>query len=178
MSSRDVWSRGGKEPLRDLLIGSLTSLLLLPEDERPAYFSSPWMSDFPLFDNQFRQYTALFPEHQNESQVWFTDYLEMLSRKRPVRIVTVKDHKVSERFAASSKFHRAGKPEVRFAPVEYHEKGILTPLFYIEGSMNITFSGVNVRSEKLVFQAADDAFSIEKLARAYLEFNRFWGSLK
>lgn len=178
MSNRDLWSRGGREPLRDLLVGSLTSLLLLPEDERPAYFSSPWMSDFPLFDNQFRQYSVLFPEQPDEAQVWFTGYLERLSLKRPVRIITVGEHKVSERFAGNPRFHRAGKLEVRFAPTEYHEKGILAPYFYIEGSMNITFSGVNVRSEKLAFHAADDSTGIEKVARAYLEFDRFWESLK
>ena len=178
MSSRDVWSRGGKDPLRDLLAGSLGALLLHPADERPAYFSSPWMSDFPLFDNQFRQYAALFPEQTDEPLVWFTSYLEALSRRRQVRIVTVKEHKVSEHFAGNPRFHRAGKLEVRFAPTEYHEKGILAPFFYIEGSMNITFSGVNVRNEKLVFNVADDATGIEKVALAYLEFDRFWGSLK
>lgn len=178
MSSRDLWSRGGRAPLRDLLVGSLASLLLHPEDERPAYFSSPWMSDFPLFDNQFRQYTALFPEQPDEPQVWFTGYLETLSHKRPVRIITVKEHKVSERFAANQRLHRAKNLEVRFAPTEYHEKGILVPFFYIEGSMNITFSGVNIRDEKLVFHAADDTTGVEKVARAHLEFDRFWESLQ
>src|SRR5687767_13159689 len=141
MSSRDVWSRGGREPLRDLLSGALASLLLHPGDDRPAYFSSPWMSDFPLFDNPFRQYAGLFPEEADEPQIWFTGYLETLSRKRPVRVITVREHKVSSRFTSHPRLRRARKLQVRFAPAEYHEKGILSPVFYFEGSMNITYSG-------------------------------------
>jgi hypothetical protein len=176
MSSRDVWSRGGREPLRDLLSGALASLLL-PGDERPAYFSSPWMSDFPLFDNPFRQFAGLFPEEADEPQVWFTGYLEALARRRPVRIITVRDHKVSIRFASHPRLRRGERLAVRFAPAEYHEKGMLAPTFYIEGSMNITYSGVNVRDEKVVFHTPDDAPGAEKIARAYLEFDRFWGGL-
>lgn len=177
MSSRDVWSRGGRDPLRDLLVGSLASLLLHPGDDRPTYFSSPWMSDFPLFENPYRQYAALFPEQSDEPQVWFATYLEALSRKRPVRVITVREHKVSARFAAQPRLRRTERLEIRFAPVEYHEKGILTPAFYIEGSMNITYSGVNVRDEKLVLHVPDDVAGREKVARAYLEFDRFWGGL-
>jgi hypothetical protein len=177
MSSRDVWSRGGREPLRDLLCGALASLLLLPSDERPAYFSSPWMSDFPLFDSPFRQFAGLFPEEADEPKVWFTGYLEALARRRPVRIITVRDHPVSIRFAAHPRLRRRESLDVRFAPAEYHEKGMLTPTFYIEGSMNITYSGVNVRDEKVVFHVPDDSPGTEKIARAYLEFDRFWGGL-
>ena len=163
--------------MRDLLAGALASLLLHPGDARPAYFSSPWMSDFPLFANPFRQFAGLFPEQADEPQVSFTGFLETLSRKRPVRIITVRDHKVSERFASHPRLSRHEKLQVRCAPTEYHEKGILTPTFYVEGSMNLTYSGLYVRDEKIVFHTAGDEIGVAKLALAYLEFDRFWGGL-
>lgn len=177
MASRDVWSRGGGDAFRDLLAGALASLLLHPADERPAYFSSPWMSDFPLFFNPYRQFAGLFPEQADEPQVTFTGFLETLSRKRPVRIITVRDHNVSERFASHPRLARHERLQVRFAPTEYHEKGILAPIFYVEGSMNLTFSGLNVNDEKIVFHSGGDDVGQAKLARAYMEFDRFWGGL-
>ena len=55
-----------------------------------------------------------------------------------------------------------------------HEKGILTPLFYIEGSMNITFSGVMLNDEKVIFHAGDDLPVRARIQNAYLEFERRW----
>lgn len=178
MSSRDLWSVNSKDSLRDLLADALAALLIHPEDERAVYFSSPWMSDFLLFENPFRQYDALFSEELQEPQIWFTMYLETLSRKRPVRIVTVKENQGSKKFVVNKRLKQTNRVEIRSAPPQYHEKGILTPFFYLEGSMNITFHGVNIRNEKIVFHVPDDPTGIEKIARAYIEFDRFWQSLQ
>ena len=43
--------------------------------------------------------------------------------------------------------------KVKFAKDDFHEKGILTNYFYIEGSMNITEHGVRVRGEKIVYHS-------------------------
>jgi hypothetical protein len=176
MSSRDLWSHGGSQALHDLLGSALATLLLHPGDDRPAYFSSPWVSDFPLFGNEFRQFTALFPERGDEPQVWFSAYLEALSRQRPVRVVSVR-YPVSVTFSGHSLFQGQNRVAFRFAPETYHEKGILTPLFYVEGSMNLTYSGVCIRDEKVTYHVPGDTVTTEKVAKAYLEFNRLWEQL-
>ena len=176
MPSRDVWSHGSGNALRDLLSSALASLLMTPAGAQPAYFSSPWMSDFPLFENQYADFVALFPELADERRIRFSEYLRQLSRRRPVRIIAVKNQS-SEYFAKSPAFPGTDGVQFRYAPETYHEKGVLTPAFYIEGSMNITYSGVYVRGEKITYHSGADPALRAKIGKAYLEFNRRWDQL-
>lgn len=176
MSSRDVWSTGSGRALRDLLQSALGSLLLARGDNRPIYFCSPWMSDFVLLENHYRQFTALVPEFADEPRVWLSHYLAAVARLQPVRIVTV-SNRTSDTFVAAPRIASSPNIEVRFAAEDYHEKGILSPLFYFEGSMNITYSGVYVRGEKITYHSAESDEGVRKLSKAYLEFDRHWRNL-
>jgi hypothetical protein len=176
-ANRDIWSHGSGTQIRDLLSSSLASLLLMPASPRPVYFSSPWISDFALLENHFRQFSALFPELDGRAEIRFSEYIEALARRAHLRLIATRND-TSENFLACSAICRATNLEWRFAPEEHHEKGILTPWFYIEGSMNITYSGVHVRGEKITYHVGADETGRQKIARAYLEFDRYWGLLK
>lgn len=175
-ASRDVWSHGSSQHLRELLASSLSTLLLL-EGDKHAYFSSPWVSDFVLFENHFGQFSALFPGFSDQAEIRFSDYLVCLAKKLPVRIITT-NSEVSFGFRNQLELRHASRIQVRTAPDEYHEKGILAPSFYIEGSMNITYSGVYVRGEKVTYHAACNQQGASKISAAYLEYDRRWGILK
>lgn len=173
--SRDVWSHGEGNQLRDLISSALLTLMLMPSDGRAAYFSSPWISDFTLFDNRFRQFGSLFPRFADTNYIKFSDFLLHLSPSIPVRIITA-------RTETSLGFLRLfssteSSVEFKFAPDEYHEKGILAPSLYIEGSMNITYSGLYVRGEKVTYHVDSNASGAKKISAAYLEFNRRWSIL-
>ena len=43
--------------------------------------------------------------------------------------------------------------------------------------MNITFHGVHIRGEKITYHTASSDEGREKIARAYLEFDRYWRTL-
>lgn len=176
MPDRDVWSHGAGRQLHDLLASALLTLLLPSADTRPAYFASPWMSDFVLFPNAFREIAAALPALSERADIRFSEYLVALGRLRPVRLITTHTA-TSDAFAAEFSARLAEAPAsnvaVRYAPSESHEKGILAPAFYISGSMNITHSGVYVRGEKLTYHAAGDAGG-DRVARAYHEFDRQW----
>jgi hypothetical protein len=176
-TSRDIWSHGSGTQIRDLLSSCLATLLLMPASLRPVYFSSPWMSDFVLLENHFRQFSALFPELDGRAEIRFSEYLEALAQRFRLRLIATRND-TSKNFLASSAVLRATNLESRFAPDEHHEKGILTPWFYIEGSMNITYSGVHVRGEKITYHVGADEVGRQKIARAYLEFDRYWGLLR
>jgi hypothetical protein len=176
MPSRDVWSNGSGSALRDLLSSALASFLMMPPSSEPAYFSSPWMSDFPLLDNYFGGFTSLFPDLADEPRIRFGEYLRQLSTRRPVRIITVK-HPSSKNFAASPELQSSEGVQLRYAPDTYHEKGILTSAFYLEGSMNITYSGVYVRGEKITYHSGIEPSVKSKISKAYLEFDRRWDQL-
>lgn len=175
LHSRDIWTHGGGWPLPDLLRSSLASLLLLSED-RPAYFASPWITDFDLFDNRFRAYDGLFPRLSEQPWIRFSDYLSVLSSRLEVRLLTM-DNDRSEAFMNAPALRAASGITCRYGDSKFHEKGILAPTFYIEGSMNLTHHGVRVRGEKVVYHTVAGAKLPSKIAAAYLEFDRHWMSL-
>ena len=172
--SRDIWSHGSGRQLRDLLASSLSTLLLMGTGEKPVYVSSPWVSDFVLFENRYREYEALFPDLADHDEILFSSYLARLARKLPVRLITTKND-ISEAFLNSLQNLRGPVSlHCRFADGDYHEKGLLAPSFYIEGSMNFTYSGVYVRGEKVTYHCGLGESGTKKILGAYLEFNRRW----
>jgi hypothetical protein len=177
-SSRDIWSHGGGRQLRDLLASALSTLLLMEDKDRPVYISSPWISNFVLFQNHYREFEALFPDMSDRLEFRFSDYLKRLARKLPVRIITTKND-ISEAFLAN--FPQTGLPltvRYHFAKEEYHEKGLLAPSFYIEGSMNFTYRGVYVSGEKITYHCGLAQHGAQKILKAYLEFERRWNLLE
>lgn len=171
-TSRDVWSHGEGATLRDLISSALLTLLMLPDSKRAAYFSSPWISDFVLFDNEFRQYSSVFPDIGDNASIYFRDYLIFLARHMPVRIITTQSETslgFIDKFLSTN-----AQISCKFASDEYHEKGILAPSFYIEGSMNITYSGLYIRGEKITYHVGSSPAGAEKIASTYLELDRRW----
>lgn len=175
MPSRDVWKHGGGRLLQDLLGSALITLLLPSSDVRPVYFASPWMSDFVLVANAVREFADLFPAQEEQGEITFVDYLSVVARRREIRIITMQNptsNAFVERLLSISDASRS-TISIRLSSQETHEKGILSPGFYIEGSMNITHMGVHVNGEKIVYHSGrDDA--AEKISAAYLEFDRRW----
>ena len=102
----------------------------------------------------------------------FSDFLTILSHKYEIRVITTKNER-SNSFTDNQNFKNI---KVKFAKDDFHEKGILTNYFYIEGSMNITEHGVRVRGEKIVYHSVKNKNEQypSKFAQAYLKFNRFW----
>lgn len=171
---RDIWSHGSGRQLRDLLASSLSTLLLMEPGEKPVYVSSPWMSDFVLFENRYREYEFLFPDLADHGEILFSHYLLRLARKLPVRLITTKND-TSNAFLNALQIARGpALPHWRFADDGYHEKGLLAPSFYIEGSMNFTYSGVYVRGEKVTYYCGLGKHGAKKILSAYLEFDRRW----
>jgi hypothetical protein len=159
------------------MIRTLFALSLLEADRtRPAYFCSPWMSDFPVFDNAFGEFAPLFPESSDQRQIRFSDFLIELASATEVRIVTIRSE-TSRAFLANPRIARHRGIHVCFADDSLHEKGILTPRFYLEGSMNITFMGVRVRQEKLLLHSDRTQDGRGAIGLAYLEFDRRWAQL-
>ena len=171
--TRDIWTHGGGWPVPDLLKSCLGSLLLQKKIGRHVYFASPWITDFELFDNRYNEYSFLFPEISDKDKIMFTDYLESLSKRTQVRILTIKNAR-SENFLKDYRIHQNENLLYKFGDNGFHEKGILAEFFYIEGSMNLTDHGVRVRGEKVVYHSVTGIKMPSKIAEAYLEIDRHW----
>lgn len=180
MPSRDIWKHGSGRQLEDLLASAMLTLLLPGSEGRPVYLASPWMSDFALFDNGSRQVGALFPDLADRGEIRFVEFLSALCTRHDVRIITSRN-RTSDAFVAQLgalvPVSGGGSLRVRVSPGETHEKGILAPGFYIDGSMNITHSGVHVNGEKIAYHVVGDESGSSKIATAYLEFDRRWSLL-
>ena len=172
ITSRDIWTHGGGWPLPDVLKTCLSSLIIKDQSGKPIYFASPWITDFELFDNRYKEFSSLFTELSDRSFIMFSDFLTILSHKYKIRVIITKNER-SNSFTDNQNFKNI---KVKFAKDDFHEKGILTNYFYIEGSMNITEHGVRVRGEKIVYHSVKNKNEQypSKFAQAYLEFNRFW----
>jgi hypothetical protein len=180
MASRDIWSRPGTLQVRDLLASLIGARLLAPEDPQPLYVCSPYLTDFPLFDNAFGQFRPLFrtrPEIGERDSILFSEALAELSFRAPVRLIGVPGE-YADAFLRSTVCRANPNIAGRYASELHHEKGMLCPSFYVEGSMNFTYSGVYRRDEKITAHTPETAEGRQKIAAATLEFNRLWEARK
>ena len=171
--TRDIWTHGGGWPIPDLLKSCLGSLLLQRKIYKHIYFASPWITDFELFDNRYNDYSYLFPEISDKDRIMFSDYLYVLSKRTQVRIITLKNPR-SENFLKDFRIINNENLLFKFGDNGFHEKGILSEFFYIEGSMNITDHGVNVRGEKVLYHSVIGNKMPSKIVEAYIEIDRHW----
>lgn len=179
MPSRDVHSRDGGKKVRDLLASFFGTLLLRIEYQRPMYLISPWVSDFRLLENAFGQFKDLFRYQTNCAErpyILFSEALIEVSGHLPIRIITWPDDK-SKAFADN--FQTTKHIQVRFENAQKdHQKGLLSELFYFEGSMNFTYSGIYLNREKITCNTVYDLEGHRKITEAYLEFDRIWANLE
>lgn len=179
MANRDIWSRAGSLQVRDLLASLLSSRLLMEPGGDPLYVSAPYLTDFPVFDNAFGQFQPLFqsyPEFGEQEGILFSQALIELSSRAPVRLIGVSGPNALPFMHATV---RGNAPNLsgRLASQLHHEKGLLCPEFYLEGSMNFTYSGVYMRDEKISVYTPSTRQGSQKIGAATLEFNRLWEKL-
>lgn len=178
MPSHDIYSRDGGKKVRDLLASFFGTLLLGEPSQQLMYLISPWLSDFKLLDNAFGQFKDLFRHQANFGEkpyILFSETLIEVSYYLPLRIITWPDDK-SRAFIKN--FEKIKRIQVKIEKTQKdHQKGLLSGLFYFEGSMNFTYSGVYRNQEKITCNAAFDPEGNRKIAEAYLEFERIWKNL-
>lgn len=177
MPTLDIWSSSANTSLRDLISSAMACTLLRTswEPNRPVYICSPWITDFTLFDNRYGQFEALVPSFRGQNRIQFSDVLLSIAASTQVRIIS-KETEATKQFIVNRSFG-THNVIVRMADESLHEKGLLTPDFYLEGSMNLTYSGVNINREKVSFHSGDDRPVVERKASAYAELNRRWQQL-
>lgn len=178
MPSLDIYSRDGGKKVRDLIVSFFSTFLMNPTPTQPFYLISPWLSDFVLFDNRFGEYRHIFRsglQVAESPKIMFSEALAEIAAYSMVRIATWPDIK-SKTFV--SKLKTVNNLEARFETAERdHQKGLLCELFYLEGSMNFTFSGLYINREKVTCTAGYDKEGRQKISAAYIEFDRIWDNL-
>lgn len=151
--------------LADCLQSLFALELLAPS--REMYLISPWISDMPLLPNRFGQFRALMPDLEQPS-LSLLDLLTTLSdRGSAVRILYRAWQRQTEDF-----LRRLSPPVEWRSSDTLHEKGLVTTHFYLRGSMNFTYSGVNLNDETV--ELTTDP---ETVALALIEARQRWEEL-
>ena len=175
MPTMDIWSNAASVELRQLFRSAMAALLLLDRPSRPIYVCSPWISDFVVFENRFGEFGRLVPKAAERSTIRLSDCLRQLAQVHDVRVISRRTE-VTVAFLANPRLAEDGVA-AGLADDDLHEKGFLSPIFYFEGSMNITYSGVHINREKLLYHAGSDPDVSRRMGQAYLELDRRWQQL-
>lgn len=167
MPNRSIKSkaRGSSVQLLDCLSSLFLLELLSPSPE--LYLISPWLSKVVLIHNRFGQFRAIASE-LNKSELHLADILTLLAKKgTQVRILCRPHNHQTEEVL-----------ELLPASVEYrhtetlHEKGLISHHFYLRGSMNFTYAGVNLNDESVELTRNPD-----EVARALIAARAQWEAL-
>lgn len=160
-----------QDEVRELLQAVFVGEMLSPS--RCLWLISPWVSDIPVIDNRAGAFDSV-------DASWGPRLVrlgEALSRSLLVgTTVVVATRPVPHNQPFLSQLRSAAADlgvsnALLVSEVEaLHEKGILSDDFYLSGSMNLTFGGVELLEETVKFDTADDV-----VAEARLVFHERWG---
>jgi hypothetical protein len=160
-----------QDEVRELLQAIFIAELLAPS--RCVWLVSPWISDIPIIDNRGGAFDSM-------DSTWGPRVLrlqEVLHRCLAVgTAIVVATRPVSHNRPFLNQLgDRADELGATGSLIlheaeDLHEKGLLGDDYYLNGSMNFTYGGVEVLEETVKFETAEDA-----VAQARLVFHNRWG---
>lgn len=168
---RSIFLHGvlGRRQFKEVLGSLLTGLIVVP---KPLWLVSPWVSDFDLLDNRSGEWDMVQPAWGMRVLSFSQLLIDCVEAGCVLTIVT-KDEAANVSFLKRLGDALGDRPEYRVGRSEkLHAKGLLTPDWYLSGSMNFTFSGANRNEEQL--QLTTNASVISE---AKVEFERRYGAL-
>jgi hypothetical protein len=139
------------------VLASLFALELLFPSEKLFIFS-PWISDIELLNNQRGQFRVLFPDSDG-IKIRLSQMLNRLADVgQNIYIVTRPDHRWTEEFLLKL------NSKIKVRKVEtLHEKGIISQHFYLRGSMNLTYSGINLNDEHVEISSESSTIAAARI---------------
>lgn len=159
----------GSAIIRELLQSMFLGELL--RTGKTAWIVSPWVSNVVLLDNRSGNFDALNPEWGRREIRLSDALLSLLTRGRQVVIVT---RDVGSNVKFMNDFCEMADQHMVLEQVEVvvrdnlHTKGILFSESLLLGSMNLTFTGLEINDEWIQFSTDS-----EDLARTRLEFESY-----
>jgi len=158
------------EVIRELLQSISLAELLSPSKE--FWLVSPWISDFVLFDNRSGRFGSINPQWLNR-EIRFVDYsLQLMTNETQLVIVTRPDphnQVFLNRLVDRASENSLDKNLKIFTRKKLHTKGILTDAGLLLGSMNLTYSGLELNEEFVTYEIASEA-----IAKARIEFLSYY----
>ncbi len=163
-----------KHAVADLLEMLFAMELAMPS--KRLLIISPWISDLPVLDNRNGAFSQL-ESRWGATQIRFTEVLRTLLQ-RGVKIslatrTTTRNEDFISRLLSTSEMDgtldnlNVSQDENNFLFEKEHSKGLISDTWALIGSMNFTYSGVEINGELVTFKT--DPNSIGQLAAAFTD---------
>jgi phosphatidylserine/phosphatidylglycerophosphate/cardiolipin synthase-like enzyme len=156
--------------IRELLQMMFLGELLAPGGER-AWLVSPWISNIVLFDNRAGGFGTINPEWGNREVRLIEVMADVMSRGTVLGIATsLDDHNdplIDALTAAADEAGLAGKLCI-VRRQHLHIKGVLLKRGLLTGSMNLTYNGLELNDEMVVYDTTP-----KTLAEARINFESY-----
>lgn len=150
--------------IRELLELLFTAELLLPS--RCLWIISPWLSDLDLLDNRSDAFSSLDPQW-GPRRIRLTEILGRLLENGTHLVVATRTGQHNDTFLRKlDDLSRAMGASDRLTVYQndaLHLKGILGNDFYLSGSMNLTFNGVELLEEGVTFETSLEAIGAARI---------------
>jgi len=149
--------------LRELLEAILVSELLMPSET--IWLVSPWITDLDILDNRGGAFSALVPTWGLRRVRISEVFGAILDRSRICVVTRPDDHNDAflnkmRDFATAS----AWSTNLSIVAREtLHSKGLLGQDYYLCGSMNLTYKGIEINDEAVSFERSPDAIATARI---------------
>jgi phosphatidylserine/phosphatidylglycerophosphate/cardiolipin synthase-like enzyme len=139
---------------------------------RRLWISSPWISDIELIDNRARQFGTLCPDWP-ATRIRLSRVFETILERGGNLVIIVNDAAHNDEFMSRMQpLERFYNSQVRLVRSSLlHEKGILGDWFSLAGSMNLTYRGVYINQEYLIYTCDSS-----RVAERRIAFENRWGT--
>lgn len=165
-SSKSTWE------ISDLLQSIFVSELLNPSHS--LWIVSPWISDIPIIDNRSNQFVTIEPQWANRMVLLSEVIAKLIDLGTRVIVGLKKDEPHNPAFISKLEQRIGDSPYLRVIPRSLlHAKGIISDRFYLSGSMNITFNGISLNEETVLFVT-----DMEEVAHNRIAFKDMWGGIE
>jgi phosphatidylserine/phosphatidylglycerophosphate/cardiolipin synthase-like enzyme len=138
------------------------------------WISSPWLSDIELIDNTGRQFASLCPDWP-AARIRLSSILGTLLDRGAEVVLVVNEATHNEELLARLEPARrlnTGRLHI-IRDADMHEKGILGDGYTLNGSMNLTYGGVKLNEELLIYRTDPEAVAERRLSLEHLWGDRF-----
>ncbi len=158
--------------IRELLQLMLLGELMAPGGQR-VWLVSPWISNVAILDNRAGGFNAVNPEWGAREIRLVEVGVELIARGCPLGVATsLDDHNVAFLDALAEAAYEIGlSDKLRVVRREnLHTKGILLRRGLLTGSMNITYRGLELNDEVVIYDTSPQGLAQARISfESYLE---------
>ncbi len=160
----------GSVVLKELMQNIFVAELLNPS-QKLVWIVSPWVSDVPLIDNRGGNFDIVNPDWRGQIVNLQDVILHMLSLETEIRLITNQE-KHNDSFLRKLKMRLSeisDKKNISISQIEtlHVKKGLLNDHGCLDGSMNITYQGVEINDEQVVYNSGSSIVDEERLIFAH-----------